>query len=110
MSELENILPGTLTESQKINFKIIQSLTSINTAINDIRHDVDVHNKLLVTGNGEVALMERVRNLEAFVGGMRYWLRLVAGALMAQTITFGVAAVIYFIKLTPILERIAQQP
>lgn len=107
MDDLNNILPETLTDSQKVNIKIVQSLTSINTALNDVRHTVDIHDRLLLTGNGEQALMERVRNLESFVNGMRYWLKLVAGALILQTITFGAAAVIYFIKLTPILDKLA---
>jgi hypothetical protein len=101
---------ANLTESQKINIQFIQSLNSINTALNDVRHDVKVHDVLLVTGNGELPLPERMRNVERFVDTFKFWQRTVAIALVAQTVTFGVAAIIYFIKLSPILDRLTQSP
>jgi|ERR1044072_6662143 hypothetical protein len=106
--DLNNELANSLTDSQKINIKIIQNLTSLNTALNDTQHDVSVLNKLVVTGNGEPALMERMRSLEAFVNNTKYWLRLVAGAMVLQIITLGLGAVIYFIKLAPLLDKLAK--
>lgn len=110
LNDMTPEMAANLTDSQKINIKIIQNLTSLNTSLNDTQHDVVILNKLVVTGNGEPALMERVRNLEKFVDGFKFWQRTVAVALVLQTITFGVAAVIYFIKLTPILDALAKQP
>jgi hypothetical protein len=108
LPELTPEIAANLTDSQKINIKIIQSLNSINTALNDLRHDVKVHDALLVTGNGELPLPERMRNVEKFVDTFKFWQRTVAVALVAQTVTFGIAAVIYFIKLTPLLDALAK--
>lgn len=101
-----NDLSASLTEDQRITLKVIQNLTSVNTALNLLQNDVHVHNKILVTGNGEPSLQERIRNLEAYVASQKYWLRMVAGALVLQTITFGTAAIVYFIKLLPILDKL----
>ena len=95
-----------LTESQKINLNVI----SMNTALNDMQHTVESHDRILVRGNGEISLQEKVRNLETFVNGTKYWLRFVGGAIILQTIAFGVATIVYFVKLYPILEKISQLP
>lgn len=109
------MLPGltpemiaNLTDSQKINIQIIQHLTSINTALNDIRHDVSVHDKLLVTGNGEPSIQERVRNLEKFVEGILYWGRFVGGAIVIQTLAFFIGIVVALVRFLPVLEKLAQ--
>lgn len=106
-----NDLAKSLTDSQKINLKIIQNLTSINTALNNLQNDqhkmqleIEAHDKILVTGNGEPSLQERIRNLESFVNSQKYWLRLVAGALVLQTVTFGVTAAVYFFRFLPLLD------
>ena len=94
----------SLTDSQKIAVNII----SMNTALNDLQHTVDEHEKVLLKGNGELPLRERVRNLEAFVLNFKFWMRTVAVALVLQTITFGTAAIIYFLKLYPLLESLSK--
>lgn len=68
------------------------------------------HHKILLEGNGELPLVERVRNLEAFVGGLKFWLRTVSVAIVLQTITFGIAALVYFIKLYPVLQQLVNKP
>ena len=99
-----------LTDSQKINIKILQAITSINTALNDLQHDVKIHDKLLVTGNGVPSIQERLRYVEEYIDGIKYWIRLVGGAILLQTITFGIAVVWVVIKAIPILERLSQNP
>lgn len=99
-----------LTDSQKINIQIIQNLTSISTALNDIRHDVSVHDKLLVTGNGEPSLQERVRSLEKFVETILYWSRFVGGAIIVQTLAFFIGIIVALVRFLPVLERLATQP
>jgi hypothetical protein len=71
---------------------------------------VTKHHKILLEGNGELPLVERVRNLEAFTTSLKFWLRTVAVAIVLQTITFGTAAVVYFVKLYPVLEKLVKQP
>lgn len=98
---------ASLTDTQKINLRIIQNLASLNTAINDVRHDVSIHDKLLVTGNGEPSIQERLRNLEQFAEGIRYWSRFLGGAIIIQTIAFGAATIIAIVKVLPLLEKLA---
>ena len=81
---------------------ILQNSIIENTA------KLEKHHKILLEGNGELPLVERVRNLEAFVGTLKFWLRTVTVAIVLQTITFGAAAFVYFIKLYPVLERLAK--
>jgi hypothetical protein len=99
-----------LTDSQKTNIRIIQNLTALNTAINDMRHDIGIHDRLLVTGNGERSLQERMRNVESYIDTSRYWGRFIGGAIIIQTITFFSAVIIAIVRFLPLLERLAAQP
>jgi len=110
LPDLTPEIAANLTDSQKINIKLIQSLNTVNTALNDLQHDVRIHDKLLVTGNGELPIPERIRNIERFVDTFKFWQRTVAVALILQTVTFGTAAIIYFIKLSPLLDALAKRP
>lgn len=83
-----------------------QRLLILQQSIIESSNKLDKHHKILLEGNGELPLVERVRNLETFVASLKFWLRTVSVAIVLQTITFGVAALVYFIKLYPILERI----
>lgn len=102
----ENV--GNLTDTQKVNIKIIQNITSLNTALNDMRHDVSAHNRILITGNGEPSLQERLRSLEQFVDSMRYWGRFISGAIVLQTLALFIGILIAIIRFLPILEKLAQ--
>lgn len=88
-----------------------QRLLILQQNIIDSNVKIEKHHKILLEGNGDLPLVEKVRNLEAFVTGMKFWLRTVLVAIVLQTVTFTAAAVVYFIKLYPILQRlIAQNP
>lgn len=114
---LEDLTPeiiAKMTDSQKINIQMLQAITSVNTRVNDIGHnytllreDVDRHEKLLVTGDGELPVLERIRNTEKFIDGVRYWVRMIIGLLVAQFIAFASASLIAYLKFLPVLERIA---
>jgi hypothetical protein len=113
LPDLTPEIAANLTDSQKINIKIIQSLNAINTALNDLQHQSTIFNRILISGDdgtGEISLQEKVRNLEKFVETFKFWQRTVATALVLQTVTFGAAAIIYFIKLTPILDKLSKIP
>ncbi len=91
-----------LTDSQRIvllQSKAIEQDNKINR-----------FNKILVEGNGDLPLVERVRNLEKFIDSVKFWLRTVSVALVLQTLTFGASIIVYFIKLYPILQAIAKNP
>lgn len=72
----EIIIPN-LTDSQKIFAAIMENQISVNTALNDLQESVSKHQKILVDGNGEIPLVEKVRNHTAFIDGMKYWMRFV---------------------------------
>lgn len=112
MSHSEEITPdilANLTDSQKTHIRILQNITSINTALNDLQHDVTVHNRILITGNGELPLPERMRNVERYMGNLNYWGRIVGGALIVQSIVFFAGIVVALVRFLPVLEQIANQ-
>lgn len=84
-----------------------QKMLIMSMTMQDIQSKLTKHHKILLEGNGELPLVERVRNQEAFTTSLKYWLRFLAGAILLQTLTFGSAAVIYFVKLYPILENLS---
>lgn len=87
-----------------------QRLLILQQSILDVVNKSERHHKILLEGNGELPLVERVRNLEAFVGSLKFWLRTVSVAIVLQTITFGVAALVYFVKLYPVLQQLIDKP
>jgi len=108
---------ASMTDSQKINIQMLQALTSTNTRLNDVSHNVTVlkdrvdhHDELLVTGNGELPILERVRNAEKFIDNVRYWVKIVIGLLLAQFVAFASASIIAYLKFLPVLERLASKP
>lgn len=107
MSELQ--IPN-MTDSQKIFAAIMENQITVNTALNELQEKVEKHHKVLLEGNGEIPLVERVRNHDGFIGNMRYWMRFIGGALIIQTIAFATSVVIAVVKFLPVLERLANQP
>lgn len=106
----------SLTDTDK-NLLIWQGLQDTWTKLmetidhqKEIEADTKVHQKLLVTGNGEPSLMERMRNAEKFINNFGYWARFIGGALIVQTITFGVAIIIALVRFLPVLEQLAKNP
>ena len=83
----------------------------LSLALNQIQTMVARFQELLVTGKAdELSLPERMRNVEKYIDNLKFWGRFIGTAIVLQTITFGAAAVIYFIKLYPLLEKLSKQP
>lgn len=102
---------ANLTDSQKTHIRILQNITSINTRLNDLQHDVSFHNQLLVTGDkGELTIPERLRNVERFIDSMNHWGRFIGGALIIQTVAFFAGIIIAIVRFLPLLERLADSP
>jgi hypothetical protein len=102
---LDVVLNPNLNDVQKMlvlenNMSILQSRIIENDST------LERHHKLLIEGNGELPMLERLRNLEQFIGVLKFWLRTVAIAIVLQTITFGIASMVYFIRLLPLLEKL----
>lgn len=87
-----------------------QLLLVLQSRVLGIETKLSKHHEILMEGNGVLPLVEKVRNLENFASNIRFWLRTVAVAIVLQTVTFAVAAVVYFVRLYPILENLAKQP
>jgi len=101
---------NNLTDSQKVHIKLLQNMNSINTLLNEINHDVAIHNRILITGNGEPSLQERVRNIKDYIDAQKYWWRFIGGALIMQTITLFVSLIVAVAQFLPLLKRLADQP
>lgn len=100
-------LTPNLTDSQKININVI----SLNTRVNEHETEINKLKRIVVEGDGEILPhAERIRNLESYANTTKFWLRTVAVAIVLQTITFGSAAIFYFVKLYPVLLELAKKP
>ena len=100
-------LNASLTDSQKVTLNVI----TMNTAINNLQTDVrELHKIVIKGGDGELPLVEQVRNAMAFILTIKYWTRFVFGALILQTITFGVGIIIALARFLPVLEKLANTP
>jgi hypothetical protein len=86
------------------------NLILIQNDLAELKVDVAKHHKVLIEGNGDIPLVEKVRNHEAFINDTKYWLKLVIGAVILQTITVGTAAIIWFTKLSPVLDALSRNP
>jgi hypothetical protein len=99
-----------LTDSQKLYMEIIKNFMSVNTAVNDMQNDVAKLNKVVLTGNGEIPLVEKVRDHTKFISNIEYWSRFLIGALLIQTITFFFGIIMALVRFLPILEKLASKP
>jgi len=107
----EDIQIPNLTDSQRLYQAMIENLVRMNTSLTTVIDTQKTHHKILLEGEGDdLPLLERVRNLEAFQKWFQFWFRTIAVALVLQTITFGVAAIAYFVKLYPLLDALSKKP
>jgi hypothetical protein len=92
----------TLTDSEK--------LLALSLTLNQVQADTARHEKVLIVGNGELPLVEQVRNHQQFISNFNYWGKIVAGLIVAQFIGLVGAGIWSLIRVLPILERLASQP
>ena len=113
MQDIDELTPdvlANLTDSQKVHIKILQNQASISTVINDITSAMNMYSKLIITGeDGKPSMQERMRKVEEFIDNWKYWVRLIGGALIIQTITFFFATIIALIRFLPLLEKLSNQ-
>lgn len=100
---MPEILEKDMTDTQKL----LWNVTSLSTNLLETNQQVAKHHRLLIEGNGELPLVEQIRNLNTFVNGVRYWMKFLIGALLLQTMAFLGTALVYFIKLYPMLEKLS---
>lgn len=81
----------------------------------ETRADVNTLKAAVLTGDGNnLSHAERIRNLETYADSMKdtikYWGRLIGGALMLNFLGFMTGIMVAVIKFLPVLERLASQP
>lgn len=101
MSEL---LEKDLTPDQRI----LLNLTSVNTAVNNLQEDNAKFRKILIEGNGDIPLVEKVRNIETFIKEFRYWTKFIFGALIVQTLAFIAGIIVAVFRFLPLLEQLSK--
>jgi hypothetical protein len=74
--------------------------------IKEIRIKLDKHHKILIEGNGEIPLVEVLRNHELFIKDVKFWLRNIAMILVAYMLAGAVSLFTIFVKLYPLLEEL----
>lgn len=117
LTELTPEVIASLTDTQRTNLRMVQSISNINTTISninttlqEIKAEVGAHEKILITGNGVPSLQERLRLLEKFVDNFNYWFKFVGGAIVLQTLAFFIGVVIALVRFLPLLEKLADTP
>ena len=102
------ILQPDLTESQKLNLNVI----SLNTRVNEQQTMLDEHDKLLVRGNGERSIKDRLRSVEEYIDAtkesIKYWGRFVGGALLLNFLGFTAGILLAVFRFLPLLEQLAK--
>lgn len=111
-----------LSETGKVLNMMRDALISHDTRLQNLRNDltetnadVDVLKANVLTGEGtSLSHAERIRNLETYVESVKdtikYWGRLIGGALLLNFLGFMTGIIIAVIKFLPVLERLAAQP
>lgn len=107
---MPNIEIPNLTDTQKTFQAIMQNQLSLNTAVNELQELTAKLHKVVLEGNGDIPLVEKVRNHQEFIESVKYWQKFLIAALIAQTIAFGTSVVIAVVRFLPVLERIANNP
>ena len=65
--------------------------------------------RTVITGDTLPSHKDQLRTLNEYTANLKFWSRAVALAILGQTITFGATAVIYFMKLYPLVEKLSAQ-
>jgi hypothetical protein len=101
-------MPELLKENLTAEHELLWTLNTLHTTVNELGGVIKKHHKVLIEGNGELPIVEQVRNLNTFVNGVRYWMKFLIGALLLQTMAFLGTAIAYFIKLGPVIDQLSK--
>lgn len=71
---------------------------------------VNYLNKIIVRGNGKPSLVEDVHTLVQFMtdqkDNYKFWSRWIIAGIVANIVGYTIAAIAWFVKVAPLLERI----
>lgn len=112
-----------LSDTQKVLTMLRDGLIAHDTRLQGLRDDVteqqkdiDILRTAVLTGDnsGHLSHAERIRNLETYMEGLRdtikYWGRLIGGALLLNFLGFMTGVLVAVIRFLPVLEKLASQP
>lgn len=113
-----------LTDRTKVMTMLRDGLISHDTRLqnlrddqNELRKDVEMLKEAALTGNPSTGLLshsERIRDLEKYAESIkdtiRYWGRLIGGALLLNFLGFMAGIIIALIQFLPILTKLANKP
>jgi hypothetical protein len=111
-----------MTETTKVLTMMRDALIGHDTRLQNLRDDqselkadVELLKSNVLTGAGtSLSHAERIRNLETFAESVKdtikYWGRLIGGALILNFLGFATGILVAILKFLPILERLASQP
>lgn len=97
-----------LTDSQKLYKALVEHIAALSLTSAEQTTDIKKLVEVVITGNGEISLREQVRKHEEFIKDVKYWTRLIGGALLLQTLAFLVTVVIAVVRFLPVLEQLAK--
>lgn len=90
-------------------------LQHMRDEFNETKKDVDELKTVVMIGRpGELSHAERIRDLETYINSLKdtvkYWGRLIGGALLLNFLGFTAGILVAVIKFLPILEQLARNP
>lgn len=92
------------------NSQLEARLVKIELRLDEIEKKLEYHNKVLVRGNGSPSLIEEVHAAIQFMNeqkdNYKYWSRWIIAGILANILGFATAAILWFAKIAPLLERV----
>lgn len=102
-------MPEVSPQQSSQDIILDNKIAILSMAVTQLQVQQKKHHEVLIEGNGELPVVERLRDVERFNATIKFWTKTIAVAIVLQTITFGTTALIYFIRLYPLLSRIAAE-
>lgn len=122
ISTIPPIILANMTDTQKVINMLRDGLVSHDTRLQNMRDELNEHDgdiqvlrRTVITGDDNtLSHAERLRKVEGFVEkleeSLRYWGRLIGGALLLNFIGFMIGIVVAIVRFLPLLEKLANQP
>lgn len=87
------------------------TVAAVKKELDSMGKFVDEHDKILVRGNGQPSLQERLRNIEAFImeekENRKYYTRLIIGIFVTNIVGLFAATTIWIIKVVPVINQLS---
>lgn len=99
-----------MTEKSDIEF--VERLTEIDVRLKRQEEMTDYLNKVVVRGNGQPSIVAKVDTVLQFMkdykDDFKYWSRFLVGGFILNIIGYAFAAIVWFAKIYPAIDKITQ--